>query len=157
GLSELYAGDVSGSPLQQLFQVVIPGESPTGQVFNPDQPIGGAGNSTDFTITDGVHSAASVFLFATRSGVISGWHPSVGPQIPFATGPARASAKPGFDAPAGAVYTGLALGRVGDAHFLYAADFHNGKIDVIDGQFHKTLLAGSFTDPNLPLGFGPFN
>src|SRR5262249_46443695 len=36
-------------------------------------------------------------------------------------------------------------------------DFHNGKIDVIDGQFQKTALAGSFTDPNLPNGFAPFN
>src|SRR5262249_43649912 len=66
-------------------------------------------------------------------------------------------AKPGFQATDGAIYTGLAIGNVGNAHFLYAADFHNGKIDVIDGQFHKTNLAGSFTDPNLPAGYAPFN
>src|SRR5262249_42791481 len=57
----------------------------------------------------------------------------------------------------GAVYTGLAIGNVGNAHFLYAADFHNGKIDVIDGQFHKVTLAGFFTDPNIPAGYAPFN
>src|SRR5262249_12995180 len=57
----------------------------------------------------------------------------------------------------GAIYTGLAIGNVGNAHYLYAADFHNGKVDVIDGQFHKTHLAGSFGDPNLPAGYAPFN
>src|SRR5262249_19234334 len=34
---------------------------------------------------------------------------------------------------------------------------HNGKIDVIDGQFHLTTLPGSFTDPHLPNGYAPFN
>src|SRR5438067_6012636 len=41
GLSQLYLGDVNGSPITQPFKVVIPGESPTGQVFNPDQPVMG--------------------------------------------------------------------------------------------------------------------
>ena len=39
---------------------------------------------------------------------------------------------------------------------LYLTDFHNGKIDVLDSQFQLTQLAGSFTDPNLPSGFAPF-
>ncbi len=30
----------------------------------------------------------------------------------------------------GAVYTGLALGRSGGQTLLYAADFHNGTVDV---------------------------
>ena len=28
---------------------------------------------------------------------------------------------------------------------------------MIDGQFHKTTLAGSFSDPHLPKAFAPFN
>src|SRR5262249_55536557 len=67
------------------------------------------------------------------------------------------TAQAGYQATNGAHYTGLAIGSNGAAHFLYAADFHNGKIDVIDGQFHKTNLAGSFKDPHLPKGFAPFN
>src|SRR5262249_26070555 len=39
----------------------------------------------------------------------------------------------------------------------YLADFHNGKIDVLDASFHLTTLAGSFTDPRLPKGYAPFN
>src|SRR5262249_37324793 len=39
GLSPLYFGDLGGSPLSNLFNVVIPGGRPTGTVFNPFQPI----------------------------------------------------------------------------------------------------------------------
>ena len=42
--------------------------------------------------------------------------------------------------------------------FLYATDFHNGKIDVLNGSFAlATLAPGHFTDPNLPAGYTPFN
>jgi uncharacterized protein (TIGR03118 family) len=83
------------------------------------------------------------------------WHPAVG-AVAGVPGPSRTT-EVGFRATDGAIYTGLTVGDVGSSHFLYAADFHNGKIDVIDGHFHKTVLAGSFTDPNLPRGFAPFN
>jgi uncharacterized protein (TIGR03118 family) len=157
GLSPLYLGDVNGSAIRQLFKVTIPGGSPTGQVFNINQPIMGTGNSTAFSVTDGMNTGASVFIFASTTGAITGWNPMVGQQIPFGNGTISGFAQTGFQAADGAVYTGLAAGDVGAAHFLYAADFHNGKIDVIDGQFHKTSLAGSFKDPNLPNGFAPFN
>jgi uncharacterized protein (TIGR03118 family) len=157
GLSPLYLGDVNGSAIRQLFKVTIPGGSPTGQVFNINQPVMGTGNSTDFSVTDGTNTAASAFLFASTTGAITGWNPMVGQQIPFGNGTISGFAQAGFQAADGAVYTGLAAGDVGAAHFLYAADFHNGKIDVIDGQFHKTMPAGSFKDPNLPNGFAPFN
>jgi uncharacterized protein (TIGR03118 family) len=157
GLSPLYLGDVNGNALQQLFSVTIPGGSPTGQVFNINQPIMGTGNSNDFTVSDGTNRGASVFLFATTTGTIAGWHPMVGRQIPFAGGTISGQAQVGFQATDGAIYTGLAAGDVGGAHVLYAADFHNGKIDVIDGQFHKTMLAGAFTDRHLPNGYAPYN
>src|SRR5262249_20363054 len=41
--------------------------------------------------------------------------------------------------------------------FLYATDFHNGRIDVFDKNFHMTQLAGSFTDTHIPAGFAPLN
>jgi hypothetical protein len=61
-----------------------------------------------------------------------------------------------------AVYRGLALGTSGGANFIYAADFHNGTVDVFDTHFKLVHLAGSFTDPTtgagaLPSDFAPFN
>ena len=38
---------------------------------------------------------------------------------------------------------------------LLAANFNAGKVDVIDGNFNLTSLAGSFKDPNLPAGLAP--
>jgi uncharacterized protein (TIGR03118 family) len=161
GVSELYLGDVNGNPLSAPFKVTIPGGSPTGQVFNPNQPIMSNGTSNAFSVTDGTHTAASVFIFATRGGAILGWNPTVGAPIQTPFGMLSGTAEVGFQAADGAVYDGLAIGDVGGGHFLYAADFHNGKIDVIDGQFHKVALGangfGTFTDPNLPQGFAPFN
>jgi Ca2+-binding RTX toxin-like protein len=57
----------------------------------------------------------------------------------------------------GASYTGMALANNGAGNFLYLADFENGKIDVLDGQFDLTELAGDFVDPHLPDNFAPFN
>jgi uncharacterized protein (TIGR03118 family) len=161
GVSELYLGDLNGNSISAPFKVTIPGGSPTGQVFNPNQPVMANGNSTDFSVTDGTNTAASVFIFASRTGAITGWNPTVGAPIQTPFGMLSGTAEVGFQARDGAIYDGLALGTVGAAHFLYAADFHNGKIDVIDGQFHKVALGangfGTFTDPNLPQGFAPFN
>jgi uncharacterized protein (TIGR03118 family) len=147
-LSEVYTGDVNGSPIGQPFKVSIPGGAPTGQVFN---------STTDFPVTAGGVTRPSVFIFASEAGLITGWNPGVPPTTP----PPSRVAEVGFAAPDGAVYKGLALAKVGAANFLYAADFHNNKIDVIDGQFHKVTLGTggfeSFTDPNLPEGYAPFN
>src|SRR5207245_4577451 len=55
----------------------------------------------------------------------------------------------------GAVYNGLAIARdTNNAPHIYAADFHNGKVDMFDGQFQ---FVRSFTDPDLPDLFAPFN
>ncbi len=58
----------------------------------------------------------------------------------------------------GAVFTGLALANNGTADFLYAADFVSGQtIQVFNSSFTSTTLAGSFTDPTLPIGYAPYN
>ena len=151
-LSELYAGDVAGGAITQPFKVDIPGGSPTGQVFN------GTGSTTDFLVTDGTNTKAAVFIFASEAGQITGWNPGVG--VAAGATPPSLTAEAGFAATDGAIYKGLALGQVNGANFLFATDFHNGKIDVIDGQFHKVPLGQdgfeSFTDPNLPKGYAPF-
>src|SRR4029077_1038681 len=56
-----------------------------------------------------------------------------------------------------AVYKGMAIGGGDTAHFLYAANFHAGTIDVFDSHFAPVSLPGSFTDSALPGGNAPYN
>ena len=111
--------------------------TPTGQVFNFA--------NTGFNISGGGTTAPAIFLFATQDGTISGWNPSVNP----------ASSVIAVDnSQAGAVYTGLAIGQTQNGTFLYAADFSKGTVDMFNSNFQQV---GSFTDPNVPAGFAPFN
>ena len=55
----------------------------------------------------------------------------------------------------GAVYKGLALRNSPD--YIYAANFNSGKIEVYDGNWTAATLPGTFTDPQVPAGFAPFN
>jgi uncharacterized protein (TIGR03118 family) len=159
-LSEVYPGGANGNPLNvtpQSLRVNVPGGAPTGQVF--------ANLAGNFVIS-GVNRAGApasgpgVFIFASEVGMITAWNPGVFPTKP-ATGAPPSNAITGFTADNGAVYKGLALAKVGTANFLYAADFHNNAIDVIDSQFHKVQLGSNgfetFTDPGLPAGYAPFN
>jgi uncharacterized protein (TIGR03118 family) len=143
GVSEVYSGDVNGSPLvKNPLEVTIPGGAPTGQVFN---------STSDFLVGSGSAARPALFIFASNSGSISGWNPNV----PSA---GSTAAQLGFQAPDGAVYTGIALASNGGANFLYATDFFNGKVDVLNSSFQKTTPPpGSFTDPNLPTDYAPFN
>ena len=142
GISEVYTGDVNGSPLvKNPLEVTIPGGEPTGQVFN---------NTTDFVVSSGGASGPAFFIFASNSGSISGWNPTVPAAV-------STTAQLGFQAMDGADYTGIALASNGGANFLYATDFKNGKIDVLNSSFDLTPLAGTFTDPNLPADYAPFN
>lgn len=108
---------------------------PTGQIFNA---------TSSFQLTPGNPAR---FIFASLSGQVAGWNPSVSPT----------SAVTAFTAPDRAVYTGLASGTVAGSNVLYAADFAGRKIDVLDAGFGKTTLAGSFTDASLPTNYAPYN
>ncbi len=131
GWSTLYKGGGAKIP----FQVEIPSAngsgvgSPTGIVYN---------GSNEFQ----VQGWASIFLFATLDGTISGWAPQSDPNnaIIAVTNP-------------GAVYTGLAITSNTSGNFLFAADTANNKVDMYDGTFK---LVSSFTDTTLPTGFAPF-
>jgi len=136
-----------GIPTLQINPLVVSiAGSPTGAVFNID-----AGPTGGFKVTNGPNTASSLFLFATQAGTIAGWNPSVAPT----------TAQTGFTSPVGASYTGLAIATnpsmPGTPTFLYAADFRNAKIDVIDSTLHSAILTGNFTDPGLPAGYSPFN
>jgi Cu/Zn superoxide dismutase len=56
----------------------------------------------------------------------------------------------------GTVYKGLAFAQSGGSNYIYATDFHNGKVDVFDSNYNPATLAGSFADPSIPSGFAPF-
>jgi uncharacterized protein (TIGR03118 family) len=128
--STLYSG--TGSKI--ALTVSVPG-GPTGTVFN--------GSSTDFTVSQNGKSGAARFLFATESGTVLGWSPAVN----------GATAVTGADrSGAGAIYKGLATAN----DRLYAADFHNGRVDVFDASFGLVSLPGAFQDPKIAKGFAPF-
>ena len=60
----------------------------------------------------------------------------------------------------GAVYKGLAIGTAdvgaGPQQYLYATDFHNGKIDVFDNAFADQMWAGASPTRSCPKGYAPF-
>ena len=82
--------------------------------------------TADFVVASGAVSAPAIFIFASESGAVTGWHPAVPPPPP------STSAQPAFQATDGAVYTGIALANNGSGNFLYLADFRNGEIDVLE-------------------------
>jgi len=140
-LADIYTGDVSGSPLAKAgLEVNVTGGAPTGTVFN---------STTDFKIPMGSPTAPAIFIFASESGDVTGWNPTVNSN----------TAVLGYHAMDGAIYKGIALANdsVNGNNYLFVADFHNNKIDVLDKNFAIAHLGGSFTDPNLPAGFAPFN
>lgn len=139
GVSTLYIH--TGAP-QQLV-VAIPsasGEgtgSPTGIVFN------GHGN---FNVTENGMSQPSVFIFATLDGLIVGWNPKL--DLFHAVIAVNNSKQ-------GSLYTGLAItNNATGPNFVYAADAVNNRVDIYDENW---TLVGSFTDPQLPATFAPYN
>jgi uncharacterized protein (TIGR03118 family) len=133
-VSHLYSGE--GAIVRAAVNIPSPtaaiGGAPTGIVF-----AGGAG----FTLANGQPPA---FLFAGDDGVLSGWN-----------GPAGDNALRIADNSASSAYFGLALATWNGSHFLYAADFKTGKIDVWDTTFTKVNMP--FHDPGLPASYSPFN
>ncbi len=141
GVATLYDG-FGNSPSLVVTIPPAPGNtgpgSPTGIVFN---------GSPDFVVAKDAVAAPALFIFASESGTIAGWAPNV--DLTHAILVVDNSAS-------GSIYKGLALAANGAGHFLYATDFHNGKIDVFDKDFHPATLTGSFADPTIPEGFAPF-
>jgi uncharacterized protein (TIGR03118 family) len=83
--------------------------------------------------------------------MIAGWSPAVDPHNTVTMYPAAGGNS------GGAVYKGLAIANNGTANFLYAADFHNNRIDVFDPAFaRRSLPPGAFVDPGLPAGYAPY-
>ncbi len=109
-----------------------------------------ANATTDFAVTGSAPpTAAAAFIFAGESGKIAGWAATVNAGVPVTP----------FTAPDGAVYKGLAIANNGTGNFLYAADFHNSKVDVLNAAYAKqtpTATSFGFADATLPAGYSPF-
>ena len=113
--STLYDG--AGVP-QSLVVSLPPGSAgpahPTGIVFN---------GSAAFRVSQGGASGPSAFLFVGEAGTLSGWAPTVALNDAILVVDAGAQGK---------IYKGLAIAANAGAMQLYAADFHNGVVDVFD-------------------------
>ncbi len=132
GLSTVYA---QGNGQNQGLVVTIPKGAPTGTVFVP--------SNTGFPITENGKTANALFLFDSEAGVISGWNSAVDPS----------NAVVAVDnSSTGAVYKGLALDST--SKLLFAANFSQNQVEIYDNQFN---LTATFTDPNLPPRYAPFN
>jgi uncharacterized protein (TIGR03118 family) len=111
--------------------------SPTGQVYNS--------NSNEFKVTSGGTSGASIFLFDTEDGTISGWAPSVNSTNAIIAVNNSAEL---------AVYKGLAIGNLKSKDYLYATNFYAGDVEMYDANFK---LVKTFTDHTMAKGYAPYN
>jgi uncharacterized protein (TIGR03118 family) len=144
GTSTLYGQDGTARSLV----VTIPtaarnreGGNPTGVVFN---------NTEFFQVTKNGNSEPAIFIFVSEDGSISGWNPNLDQTnaiIAVDNGRNRGRNS--------AIYKGATLGVANDHNFLYVTDFHTGKVQTYDENFHQVNPNG-FVDPNLPAGYAPF-
>ena len=137
-VSTLYRGGVSGTIPQIVpLTVTIPGGAPTGVVFN---------STSDFVVKTGTGNAPANFIFDSEAGKITAWSRVVSGT----TAQVEHSRKQ-------AVYKGLAIASAGGATYLYAANFHSGRIEVYNSRFKRVRLSGHFRDAQIPAGFAPFD
>ena len=130
GKSTLYAVDPATNATSKLGLVVtIPGpdEQTTGNPTGQASPFG-----------------TNTFVFASEDGTVSGWAMGVTASVLQTASTSN-------------VYKGVAVGTIDTSSYLYLANFRAGTIDVIKASAAEPDLAGSFTDPNLPAGYAPFN
>jgi uncharacterized protein (TIGR03118 family) len=122
-----------GTGLKQNLTVTVPGGSPhsapTGVVAN--------GTTSEFL--------GARFIFVTEDGTIAG----------FTGGTTVVTEK--NNSTSGAVYKGCTIAEWNGKHYLYAANFHSGKIEVYDSTFTAVSLskhAFDADDDDFDLGRG---
>jgi uncharacterized protein (TIGR03118 family) len=125
--STLYRG--SDGAKQGL--VVDVAGAPTGAVFN----------STGGFLVGGTKA---LFIFDNEDGQVLAWNMSQGTTAAVV-----------HTSPDGGIYKGIAIANTDNGPRLYAADFHNARVDVLDGSFDVVPNSG-FVDPSLPHGYAPF-
>src|SRR5215813_3395200 len=144
GVSTLYGQDGTARSLVVTIPTAARNRgtgNPTGVVFNSTQ---------FFQVTKNGNSAPALFIFVSEDGSISGWNPNLDQTnaiIAVDNGRNRGRNS--------AVYKSATLGVANGHNFLYASNFHTGKVETYDENFHQVTPNG-FVDPNLPAGYAPF-
>jgi len=154
GLSTAYDG--TGAPVPPV--VTIP--APVGSSAGHSGPTGVVFTATAFTIhLPGGATTTAEYAFVTEDGTVAAWQPSLG----------SSAVTVADNSASGAVYKGVAVGTAGTVNYVYAADFHNNRIDVFDSNFAPVTLpavpgpkpksptVAAFTDTKLKKGYAPFN
>jgi len=141
GVTTLYSvtNDASGVPhgsATPSTAIGIPGAGPA--VIS----IPGAGNVTGQVANNSTEFNSDIFLFVSEDGTVSGWRPGIG------------TAAETLATRTNAIYKGVTLATVGTNTVLLAANFHEGTLDVYDGN---SQLLGQFADQRAPEGYAPFN
>ena len=136
GTATLYAvNPTTDATTKQGLTVTIPGAgNVTGQVFADV-----AGNFNGDT-----------FLFVSEDGTVSGWRGALGTTAETLVLPSPAVYK-------GSALVTIPINATSSNAYLLAANFASGAIDVFTGNGGAPNLTGTFTDPNLPSGYAPFN
>jgi uncharacterized protein (TIGR03118 family) len=109
-----------------------------------------ANSSDGFIVSVAGRLAPARVVYAGTGGMIAAWSPEL-----------ELRALTVFAGDDSASYTSLAIATSStpSERHLYAADFHNGRIDVFDTDFRKqtaTRTKYPFIDPALPPGYAPF-
>jgi len=138
GVSTLYHQDGTAVSLVVAIPAKHPrqGANPTGIVFN---------STPFFQVTKNGNSAPAFFIFVSEDGTVSGWNPTLD----------QTNAIVAVGGSEDNIYKGLTIGMANGHNFLYATNFHRGRVDVFDENFHRVAMSG-FVDPNLPAGYAPF-
>jgi uncharacterized protein (TIGR03118 family) len=143
-VATLYGVSPGGATATQVPLVVtLPpmDSSPTGQVFNP---------TSGFVLKSKAGKGPALFIFSSEGGQIIAWSPVADPPV---NGKSTAQVK--FSSRS-AVFKGLTIASTRFGTFLYATDFHSGRVDVFNSRFHLVHTPGAFRDRHLPRGYAPF-
>jgi uncharacterized protein (TIGR03118 family) len=139
-VSTLYNTTTNQPPAIVPLVVSVPNH-PTGVVF-----AGITGQFLIQTAADPTLSRAS-FVFDTEEGNILAWRGGPTAFVPAAFTPVP-----------GASYKGLAIAQPTPGNpVLYAADFHNARVEVFNGAWANVTANYPFRDPDLQAGYAPFN
>lgn len=143
--STLYDG--SGNPQPAASPLIVKLTASAGHAFAPTGIV--ANTTPDFVLSAGGVSGAASFIYVGEDGTVAGWSSAVNPTLAVTM----------YTDTGGAQYTGATMGATGGQNYLYAADFHNNKIDVFNSTFTKQAPSAqsfAFADPGLPAGYAPF-
>ena len=126
----------SGEGRKQLLTVSVAG-GPTGVAY-----YGGKG----LRVSVGGRSAPARFVYACEDGMLRAWTPTV------PMGWSTQSVVVVDEAAEAAVFRGVAI----DGDRVYAADFHNARVEMFDSHWRRVRRAGAFVDRSIPSWYAPF-